>query len=208
MLGNSGARVPGCLTVLCKRRHSLNMAEPNRPKVQRWPTAHSQSTRVKCTWENNRWLPFPILQFPTETKRINNVATVGCCIPSAQGKYCAMRGWCKGRGWSESRAATRPSRVPGVCGECFETSPVPSALCQSVGCQYTNRVFNISPNSFSLCLSTLVLLSSTIINRHRYSDRLRPGPRWHTERQHFTQAPDMIGETCRHRRRARLPHLG
>ena len=110
----------------------LNMAGPNRPKVQRWPTAHSQSTRGKCTWENNRWLPFPILQFPTETKRINDAATVGCCMPSAQGKYCAMRGWCKSRRWS--------GRVPGVCGECFETSPVPSALCQSVGCQHTNRV--------------------------------------------------------------------
>jgi hypothetical protein len=39
-------------------------------------------------------------------------------------------------------------------------------------------------------------------------DRLRLGPRRHANHQHFSQAPDMISESRRHRWRARPPPLG
>jgi hypothetical protein len=50
--------------------------------------------------------------------------------------------------------------------------------------------------------------NNTIINPCRFLDCLWLGPRWHPQEQHLLQRPDMIGESGRHRRRARPPYLG
>jgi hypothetical protein len=46
-----------------------------------------------------------------------------------------------------------------------------------------------------------------IINGHHCLNRLRLWPRRDANQQHFAQAPDIIGESSRHRRCARPPHL-
>src|SRR6266568_3305896 len=80
-------------------------------------------------------------------------------------------------------------RVPGVCGECSGTSLDPSAPCLSAGYQHSKPVFNPSYKPPDLHLNTLQLLNLKIINRHRLSDRLWLGPRWHPIHQHLSQAP-------------------
>jgi hypothetical protein len=64
------------------------------------------------------------------------------------------------------------------------------------------------PPPVGLHLSTPQLLTSTIIARHRYSDRLRLWPRWHAIEEHFFQRPDMVRYSRRHRRRTWTPSLG
>jgi hypothetical protein len=46
------------------------------------------------------------------------------------------------------------------------------------------------------------------ISWHYGFDRLRLRPWRHAKQQHISQAPDLIGESCRHRWRARAPHRG
>ena len=51
-------------------------------------------------------------------------------------------------------------------------------------------------------------LNTTIINRHRFLDRLRLGPRWHAIQQHLFERPDAISQARRQRWRRGVPHLG
>ena len=46
-----------------------------------------------------------------------------------------------------------------------------------------------------------------IINRHRFLDRLRLGPRGHPIQQHLFERPDAIRQARRHRWRTGVPHL-
>jgi hypothetical protein len=68
--------------------------------------------------------------------------------------------------------------------------------------------FKTSSRPLGLPLSTPQPFNATIINWHRCLDRLRLWPWRHAEHQYFSQAPDMIGESSRHRWRARPPPLG
>ena len=56
-------------------------------------------------------------------------------------------------------------------------------------------------------LSTREPLHIPILNRHPVLDRLRLGPRWHPVEQHLFERPDVIGQSRRHRRCTRPPHL-
>jgi hypothetical protein len=46
-----------------------------------------------------------------------------------------------------------------------------------------------------------------MLNRRHVLDRLRLGPRWYPVEQHFGERPDLIGQSCCHRRCTRPPHL-
>src|SRR5262245_19201163 len=51
-------------------------------------------------------------------------------------------------------------------------------------------------------------LNTMIINRHRFLDRLRLGPRGHAIQQHLFERPDAIRQARRYRWRTGAPHLG
>src|SRR5215471_10327108 len=51
-------------------------------------------------------------------------------------------------------------------------------------------------------------LNTTIINRRRFLDRLRLGPRWHAIKQHLFERPDALSQAHRHRWRTRGPPFG
>jgi hypothetical protein len=64
------------------------------------------------------------------------------------------------------------------------------------------------PSPFGLSLHTPPPFNLMLINGYRCLDPLRLGPRRHAEHQHLSHTPHVIGQSCRHRGRARSPHLG
>jgi hypothetical protein len=79
---------------------------------------------------------------------------------------------------------------------------------QSAGHSHSEQVFKTSSSPVGLYLDTPWTLNATMLNSRRFLDRLRLGPRRHSEQQHFFQRPDVIGQASRHRWRTRPPHLG
>ena len=65
-----------------------------------------------------------------------------------------------------------------------------------------------SSHPVGLRLSTPQPLPSKIIQRCRFLDRLRLGPRRDPKQQHFFQCPDVVSQSRGHRRRTRPPRLG
>jgi hypothetical protein len=98
-------------------------------------------------------------------------------------------------------------RVPAGCGYCFGVSPNPSERDQSVDDQHSKPVFKTLSLSLDLHLSTLSP-PTTLINPCRLLDGLWLWPRRHPVEEHFFERPHVIGQPCRHRRRAGPPRLG
>jgi hypothetical protein len=90
----------------------------------------------------------------------------------------------------------------------YQTPRKPADWCQAAGQPHSKRVFNPSSHPAGLPLSTPQPLTSTLIERHRSSDRLWLGPRWYPVQEHLFEAPDLSRHSRRHRRRTRPPHLG
>src|SRR6266446_4868014 len=65
------------------------------------------------------------------------------------------------------------SRVPGVCGQCAETSSKPAEWCQSAGQPHSKRVLKTLSHLFSPPLSTRQPLNTILIKYHYSLDHLR-----------------------------------
>ncbi len=85
---------------------------------------------------------------------------------------------------------------------------MPAARGQSADHAHSEQVGKTSSSPVGLLLDTHWTLNAKALNSRRFLDRLRLEPRRHAEHQDFSQAPDMITESCHHRRCAWSPYLG
>jgi chromosome partitioning protein len=136
-------------------------------------------------------------------KLINSPTNKGVRNNGTEGRRLAQRH----AGERESRSPAA-GRVPGICGQCFETSLDPSASCQSAGHQYARPAVNPWSKPLNLYLNARQPLNSMLINRDHFLNRLRLWPRWHSIEQRLFERPHVIGSARRQRRCTRSPHLG
>jgi hypothetical protein len=90
----------------------------------------------------------------------------------------------------------------------FRTSLIRSEGAKMADQPHSKRAVNSPFEASGRQLNRPLPLNFTILNRYHFSGHLGLRPRWYPIEQHFFERPDMIGKARRHRRRARLPHLG
>ena len=79
---------------------------------------------------------------------------------------------------------------------------------QSAGHSHSEQVFKTSSSPVGLYLDTPWTLNATMLNSHRFLDRLRLWPRRNSIEQHLFERPGVIGQPGHHCWRTGPPHLG